>query len=215
MGLQTAQVRLVNAAPGTAGLVFLAGERRLSPPLGYGEASFVNTVSAGLTELTARADADAGERAALSVALQPDSLRTVVALVGHDGLLHLLSVNHAFAPPRAGSIRVRVVHAAPQVFAVNVDVGDDGTVEAVSLPGESASAVDGFELAADTRCPLALIEATTGNRIARFWVPALPAQSEVLLVLTGVGARPSGMPEGLSMLGVARSAVLGFLRPAD
>lgn len=176
-----AQVRLLNAAPGRSALrLFGDDEKRLGPALAYGESSSFVSVPPHPMRLTVRAEDEAREQTELTVPFSPSGVITLVALATPDGALALFVVDHAFAPPHAGLIRVRVVHAARTLPAVDVDVGGDGVKDALALPLGGASQVAGFELPADARAPIDLYDASTGAPVARFTVPALPAQSEVL-----------------------------------
>jgi hypothetical protein len=102
---------------------------------------------------------------------------------------------HRFAAPGDGTIRARLVHAAESLLTATLEAHQ------LSLQPWTDSGPEGLELAAGQASTLWL--ATTGAS-TRFTVPALPAKSEVLLVIL------QG-PTGLSVLGVAPSAVLGFL----
>jgi hypothetical protein len=126
---------------------------------------------------------------------------TLEAVAGaHTSLLvtpgaRLTPIVHGFAAPRDPSIRARVVHTADQALTATL-----ATHQLALVPGGD-SGPEGLELAASLAATLR-VESAAGS--ANFTVPALPSRSEVLLVVVQTAT-------GLSVLGVAPSAVLGFL----
>ncbi len=120
---------------------------------------------------------------------------SVLLTQGSDGL-RVTPLVHRFAPPRETTIRVRVVHAADsQPLRVELAGLQDEL-----LPGAD-SGDEGVELPANTSTAITV---ERGGRQLAFTVPALPAGSELLLVLV----QPA--PNDLELLGVAPSAALGF-----
>jgi Domain of unknown function (DUF4397) len=122
--------------------------------------------------------------------------RLSVVLTESAGTLRVRPVVHRFAEPRATSIRVRVVHAA-DAEAVTLTLAN----ASLTLAAGDDTGVDGVELPANTPTPLPVASA---GRQRTFTIPALPAGSELLLVLV------QNASSELAMLGVAPSAALGF-----
>jgi hypothetical protein len=197
-----AQVRVINLMSGSSGIDVAFRDERLARRLRPGEASVFEAMNAGPVE-AAVLDSSTGQALGqLSFdAPEAEALSVVVAAPG-DGVLGYGLV-HRFAAPRDGLIRARVLNVAPgdAVQVVLADrllgllaPGQDTGPEGVLLPSGRPSAltvfVDGAQL--------------------RFQVPGLPDRSELLLVL---GRAASG--QGISMLGVAPSAALGFFQPVS
>jgi hypothetical protein len=195
-----AQVRVINVMNGVRSIdVAVRGEehaRRLRP----GEASLFEVLDSGPAEVAVN-DSVTGEvlgRLRLD-APEARSLSLVVAAPAEG--VQGYGVVHRFAAPRDGFIRARVLNAglaeagplvvADQSFGA-LAPGDDTGPDGVELPASRPSGLSVF---------------IDGARLS-FRVPALPDRSELLLVLS----RSAG-GQGISMLGVAPSAVLGFFEP--
>jgi Domain of unknown function (DUF4397) len=119
-----------------------------------------------------------------------------VLLTESAGALRVRPLVHRFAEPRATSIRVRVVHAADDQAVTLALHGAPMT-----LAAGADSGVDGVEFPANTPT---LLPVAYAGRQRIFTIPALPAGSELLLVLVQTTSNE------LAMLGVAPSAALGF-----
>jgi hypothetical protein len=195
-----AQVRVINLMNGLSPVDVAWRDEQLARRLGPGEASVFEAMNAGPAE-AAVLDSSTGQALGrLSFdAKEAEALSVVLAAPG-DGVLGY-AVVHRFAAPRDGFIRARVLNAAP-VEAVQVVLAD--RLVGQLAPGQDTGP-DGVLLPAGR--PSGLNVFVDGARLT-FQVPALPDRSELLLVLT---RRASG--QGISMLGVAPSAALGFFEP--
>jgi hypothetical protein len=140
---------------------------------------------------------------AIPLAAPSDGALTLVVADGPGGEgLRLLPLVHGFAAARPGSLRLRVLHAAA---LPELELSLDGAPGLSRLEPGADSGASGLE--APSGRPATVRLGSAAGRWS-FSVPALPASSEVLLVLCGPTAA-----EGLRMVAVAPSAVLGVLEP--
>lgn len=199
------RVRILHAAPGAPSLDVTLDGARVARGLRYGEATSFEEVPAGRQVCKLLDAVGQGAFAAQVLDLPAGSALTLV-LATREARLEVNPLIDGFAPPREGHLRVRLLHAAP-LESVAVDLGSDGSLEVPALAPGEATSPEGLELTANQAATLRLAGA------GRFTVPALPSGSELLLVLTGVPAEPAAAREPLALLGVAPSAVLGFIAP--
>jgi hypothetical protein len=196
---------VVHAAPGAPKLDVTLDGARIARDLGYGEATDSQEVAAGWHALEV-VDAQSGGAFASQPIELPAGPALTLVLSAREGRVEVSALADGFGPPRDGHIRLRLMHAAP-LSALAVDLDNDGAVEVNALEPGEATAPEGFELKANTTTALRLAGA------GRFTVPALPSASELLLVLTGVQGQPATPKQALALLGLAPSAVLGFISP--
>lgn len=174
-----------------------------------GEAADFVVVEPG-TRTLAVFDADSSAPVFSTELVLADGSEVNVVLTGKAGALTVAPVVSAFAPPRDGRLRLRVLHAAPGLGPVSFDFGDDGAVDIAALSPGFSSTAEGIEGAANTLVPLRVVDDHGPSR--HFTVPALPAHSELLLVLTEESVSDQAPGSRAALLGIAPSAVLGFLR---
>ncbi len=196
----SAQVRVINLMSGSSAIDVAFRDEQLARRVRPGEASVFESMTSGPAEAAVN-DSSTGQvlgRLQLD-APEAEALSIVVAAPGD--VVRGYAVVHRFAAPRDGFIRARVLNAAP---AEGVQVVLADRLLGQLAPGQDTGP-DGVELPSGR--PSGLTVFLDGARL-RFQVPALPDRSELLLVLTR-----SASGQGISMLGVAPSAALGFFEP--
>jgi hypothetical protein len=183
---EDARVRVLNATIGDALDVEVAGVA-VASSLRFGEVSPFTPVASGAVPATVLAGTS--PLFSTTLALSPGATQTL--LLAPEPFL----LTHASASPVAGLIHVRLFNGLGE--RASVELGD----AAFSLEARADSGAEGIGLPAGRRSPLVL---SVGPERLRFTVPALPEESEVLLVATRQGAPV--------LLAVAPSAALGVLR---
>src|SRR5690606_640061 len=118
-----AQLRVLQASPDAPAVNVLAGETQLVGGLDYGQASAQADVDSGPVTLRVDALLPAGASSPVigpvQLELEEDTLYTVLA-VGNVAQIESLVLSQPVEPVTAGSVRLRVVHAAPGAPAVDV-----------------------------------------------------------------------------------------------
>ena len=97
--------------------------------------------------------------------------------------LRLLTVEESFGSMAASSIRLRAVHASPDAPALQLDFGNDGTLEVDGLERFADSDQSGVELQSNVSTQVGLL--VEGRILTSFTLPPLPAATSALLVVSG------------------------------
>ncbi len=106
---------------------------------------------------------------------------------------------------------VRIVHAGPDAPTVDVDVGDDGTVNVFGLERFGDTGGSWIELPAGEALQIG-INVAGGDRVTSFTTPELPAGEEIFVIATGSLAQPARADDGFSLLAVGSGGSIGFIK---
>jgi hypothetical protein len=214
----SARVRVVHASPDAPPVdIYLNGALAI-PDLAYGEATDLTPVGAGAAVAEVRpAGAPPTSAAVLTAPLilsaEVDTTVAAVGLLGSSSpaaSLRLIAFDHGFGSPEWPTARVRVVHAGADAPAVDLDVGDDGSVELPGVPRFAESGPEGVALPGQG-FPLRITDPVSGFTTS-FQVPAFGRGDEVFVFATGLLASASGASDGFGLLAVGRNNV-AFIRP--
>jgi len=214
-------LRAVHASP-DAPTVDVYAEGIATPiitALEYGAASLYFPVPAGTYNIQLRAhpstEADPIAYETGDVELAANQRVTAVAagfLSSNDPAdqFRILPLVENFDAPVAGASIVRVVHAAPDAPAVDIEV-DDGTANIFGLERFASTGESGFDLVAGE--PLQVdISIPGGDPVTAFTTPALPEGEELFLIATGSLAEPARDDTGFSLLAVGPGGSIGFIK---
>ena len=201
-----ARLRLGHFATGLGELTVEAGGRPLASGLTYGEVTEYQPVPAGTVTVTFRAaDAAAGSPPAATTELRLAAGESGSALVAGEATAPLAKsfLDDLSAPP-AGSARVRLVHMAPGVPAVDARVRQGVRLFADAVYGETSEYVEVPEGAYDLEMLRAgtdqVLLAVRGVTVASGSVYTMvgtgggeePVEVRGLLDAAGAGATPAG-----------------------
>jgi hypothetical protein len=125
-----------------------------------------------------------------------------------DDTLRLISLADDFGVNPANHLAVRIVHTCPNLDALAVDFGDDGSIEA-TVERFSGNTEGYLALAADTTLTMVVQDAGTTTVVDVFTTPAMPADNDTYLILTGI---KDGSP-GFALLTVNEDGPQGFTAP--
>lgn len=199
----SAQVRLVNASARAMPIDVSWSGSPAFREVRHGEATSFEALEAGLSTVQAFETSSGQQLGTAGIDVPAAARATVILAPRADPLrfdFHRLV--HGFESPTPGLIRLRVLNAAA-LGPVTVDL-NDGQLGAASLgPGEDTGPA-GLQAPANEASRLLVRSA---NEVFHFTVPALPSQSELVLVLA------NAQDTQVAMLGVALSATLGFMWP--
>lgn len=215
-----AMLRAVHASPDAPSVdVYAEGiAAPLVTALAYGDASPYFPVPEGEYNIQLRAhpstvnDAVAYETGLIAV--PADARITAVAagfLSSADPAdqFRILPLVEGFAAP--SSAQVRIVHAGPDAPTVDIDVGDDGNVEIPGLERFADTGAEGVSLPSGEALQVG-IRLAGGDRVTAFTTPALPDGEEIFVIATGSLAQPARADDGFSLLAVASTGSLGFIK---
>lgn len=216
----TATLRAVHASPDAPAVdVWVEG---LSVPLitalAYGDASLYFEVPAGTYNVQLRAhpstEADAVVYETGDIELAEAQKITAVAA----GFLGSMDDSDAFRilplAEEAGSgsgALVRILHAAPDAPAVDLDVSDDGAVDVFGLERFADTGATWIELPAGEALQIG-VNAAGGDRVTAFTTPALPEAEEMFVIATGTLAQPARADDGFSLLAVFADGTTAFIK---
>ena len=217
-----AMLRAVHASPDAPSVdVYAEGiSTPLITALTYGDASLYFPVPAGTYNVQLRAhpstEADPIAYETGPVELAANQRVTAVAAgflssANADDAFRILPFVEDFDPAGAGGAVVRIVHAGADAPTVDIDVGDNGTVDVVGLERFQDTGASGIELPSGEALQIAL-RAEGGDKITAFTTPALPANSELFVIATGSVVQPARADDGFSLLAVAPSGSIGFIK---
>jgi hypothetical protein len=215
-----AMLRAVHASP-DAPAVDVYAEGILVPlfsALAYGDASLYAEIPVGVYNLQLRAspstEADPIAFETGPVAITADQKITAVAsgfLASMDEAdkFRILPLVEEFGTPQ--SALVRVVHVGPDAPSVDLDVGDDGTVDYSDLARFADTGAEGISLPSGEALQIG-IKVAGGDRVTAFTTPALPDGEEIFVIATGTLTSPARADDGFSLLAVASTGSLGFIK---
>jgi hypothetical protein len=217
----SALLRAVHASP-DAPTVDVYAEGNPNPiitALEYGAASLYFPVPAGTYNVQLRAhpstEADPIAYQTGPVELAANQRVTAVAAgflfdAVPDNAFRVLPLVEDFAEPSAGGSIVRVVHAAPDAPAVDIDV-NDGEATIPGLERFADTGASGIDLLAGV--PLQVgISIPGGDPVTAFTTPALPEGEELFLIATGSLEQPARDDTGFSLLAVGPGGSIGFIK---
>ena len=216
----TAMLRAVHASP-DAPAVDVYAEGIAVPiisALAYGDASLYFPVPAGTYNIQLRAspstEADPVAFETGPLTLEADQKITAVAsgfLTSMDEAdkFRILPLVEDFGTPQ--SALVRIVHAGPDAPSVDIDVGDDGSVDYSDLARFADTGAAGIALPSGEALQVG-IRVAGGDRVTAFTTPALPDGEEIFVIATGTLAQPARADDGFSLLAVASTGSLGFIK---
>ncbi|MBN8230591.1 DUF4397 domain-containing protein [Corallococcus macrosporus] len=215
-----AQLRIVQAAPGAPAMdVYLAGTPTpVARAVAYGATTPYLTREAGAVTVELRpAGAAADSRPVVSqpVGMEAGSRWTVVAAGAFsssdsDAALRTLLLRDNTVPADGGQTRVRVVNAGTDAPTVDVDLGNDGSVEVESLARFKDSGEEAWVLPSGAAFQVGL--RTGGKALTSFTVPAAGSGTDTLIVATGLMSAPARAGDGFSLLTAGRDGTLAILR---
>lgn len=217
---ETAMIRAVHASP-DAPTVDVYAEGIAVPlfsALSYGDASLYAEVPVGVYNIQLRAspstEADPIAFETGPVAITADQKITAVASgflgsMDEADTFRILPLVEGFGTPQ--SALVRVVHAGPDAPSVDLDVGDDGSVDYSDLARFADTGAEGISLPSGEALQIG-IRVAGGDRVTAFTTPALPDGEEIFVIATGSLAQPARSDDGFSLLAVASTGSLGFIK---
>lgn len=217
------KMRVVHASPDAPAVdVYVEGVASpLIVNLGYGATSEYVNLRAGIYNVQVRvAGEDPGSPPAFETGglAIPDGTRiTAIAAgllddTGPQDAFRIMPLVEDFVSPGAGEAIVRFVHAGADAPAATIDLGDDGDAEIAGLERFADSAAAGIPLTAGEYLQTAIWAGSPLARITAFTVPALPAQTEIFMIATGLLSGHPSARDGFGLLSVGPSGSSGFLR---
>ncbi len=215
-------LRAVHASPDAPSVdVYAEGiPTPLITALTYGDASLYFPVPAGTYNVQLRAhpstEADPIAYETGPVELAANQRVTAVAAgflssAIPEQAFRILPFVEDFDPAGANGSVVRIVHAGADAPTVDIDVGDDGNVNIFGLERFQDTGAQGIELPSGEALQIA-IRADGGDKITAFTTPELPANSELFVIATGSIDQPARADDGFSLLAVAPSGSIGFIK---
>ncbi len=120
----------------------------------------------------------------------------------------ILPLVEGFIAPQ--SALVRIVHAGPDAPTVDIDVGNDGSSEVTDLERFADTGEAGIALPSGEALQVGIVAG--GSTVTAFTTPALPDGEEIFVIATGSLAQPARAEDGFSLLAVASTGSLGFIK---
>ena len=216
----SAMLRAVHASPDAPAVdVYAEGiSIPLFTALAYGDASLYASVPAGMYNVQLRAhpstEADAVVYETGMIELAANQTITAIAsgfLTSADPAdeFRVLPFVEDWGVPQ--SALVRIVHAGPDAPSVDIDVGDDGSVDYSDLARFADTGAAGIALPSGEALQVG-IRVAGGDRVTAFTTPALPDGEEIFVIATGSLVEPARADDGFSLLAVASTGSLGFIK---
>ncbi|MDP2470913.1 MAG: DUF4397 domain-containing protein [Candidatus Palauibacterales bacterium] len=216
----SAMLRAVHASPDAPAVdVYAEGiSVPLISALAYGDASLYFPVPAGTYNIQLRAhpsteaDPIAFETGPIDLAANQKITAVASGFLGsmdEADRFRILPLVEDFGTPQ--SALVRIVHAGPDAPSVDIDLGDDGSVDYGDLARFADTGAAGITLPSGEALQVG-IRVAGGDRVTAFTTPALPDGEEIFVIATGSLARPARADDGFSLLAVASTGSLGFIK---
>lgn len=199
------QLRVVHASPGAPAVDVYAvgGETPLFADLEYTDTSDYISIPPGTYQVEVRVSGT--DTVVFTTDNLPladgDKITAIAAGVADaelpaDQQFRILPLFENFDAPAAGNAITRIVHASADAPTVDLDVGDDGSVEVPGLARFADTGATGVELPAGTEFQVAVL--ADGTRVTAF-TAQLPEGAEVFLIATGLLAEPAAAEFGFEI----------------
>jgi len=209
-GTVNGQLRVLGAGPGNGAIdIYIKGQSTATTSVAYGATGTLATLPAGDYQFEVRPTGTPSTTSALytsaAITVPANGVATLVAsgvLGGGTGTdFHLIGLVDVTTAVPAGKTRVRFVNTIYSSVSLDVDVGDDGTVEIPALARFAAIDAPGMDLPAGADLSIGLQDAAHA-KIASFVVPAamLGDGKQLYLVATGLSNVRSRDPRGMTLL---------------
>jgi hypothetical protein len=216
----SAMLRAVHSSPDAPTVdVYAEGiSTPLFTALAYGDASLYASVPAGMynVQLRAHPSTEADPVVYETGMIEVAANQTITAIAsGFLGSMddadkfRILPLVEDFGMPQ--SALVRIVHAGPEAPSVDIDLGDDGTVDYSDLARFADTGAAGIALPSGEALQVG-IRVAGGDRVTAFTTPALPDGEEIFVIATGTLTTPARADDGFSLLAVASTGSLGFIK---
>jgi hypothetical protein len=217
-----AMLRVVHASPNAPAVdVYVKG---VSTPLfsdaAYGATTGYTEVAAGDYTIELRgAGSPATSTPAFSVGpvTIPEGATITAIAAGNfgstnaDDAFRILPIAENFAAPGAGNAAVRVVHGSFDAPTVDIDLGDDGTVDFPGFARFTDTGEAGLALPAGQELQVGI--RAGGSRVTAFTTPQLPEGANLFVIATGrLTDRLPREDDGFSLLAVGPAGTVGFIR---
>ncbi|MGE6760413.1 DUF4397 domain-containing protein [Corallococcus interemptor] len=214
------QLRIVQAAPGAPAMdVYLAGNATpVARAVAYGATTpYLSRDAAYVTVELRPAGAPADSRPVLSreINMEAGTRWTLVAAGAFgssdsDAAMRTLLLRDNTVPADGGQTRVRIVNAGTDAPTVDVDLGNDGSVEVGGLGRFKDSGEAALVLPSGAAFQVGL--RWNGRSLTSFTVPAAGSGTDTLIVATGLMSAPARAGDGFSLLTAGRDGTLAILR---
>jgi hypothetical protein len=216
-----ARVRVIHASPDAPAVdVYVKGiPTPVISALSYGNATKYLEIDPGSYEFELRAapskPSDPVAYATGPLAVAPGSKTSAIAagLLGSTDAaskFRVLALADADRTVAKGKTFVRIVHASADAPSVGIDVGDDDPAAPEIADLARFDDVDGVLLPAGA--PLQIGVGAGGKRVTAFTTPKLPDGDDVTVIATGLLGKLPRDKGGFSLLAVAESGAIGFIR---
>jgi hypothetical protein len=216
----SAMLRAVHASPDAPAVdVYAEGiSIPLFTALAYGDASLYTSVPAGMynVQLRAHPSTEADPVVYETGMIEVAANQTITAIASGflapatpESAFRILPLVEDWGVPQ--STLVRIVHAGPDAPSVDIDVGDDGNVDYSDLARFADTGAAGIALPSGEALQVG-IRLVGGDKVTAFTTPALPDGEEIFVIATGSLAEPARADDGFSLLAVASTGSLGFIK---
>jgi hypothetical protein len=216
----SAMLRAVHASPDAPAVdVYAEGIAiPLFTALAYGDASLYTSVPAGMynVQLRAHPSTEADPVVYETGMIEVAANQTITAIASGflapatpESAFRILPLVEDWGVPQ--STLVRIVHAGPDAPSVDIDVGDDGNVDYSDLARFADTGAAGIALPSGEALQVG-IRLVGGDKVTAFTTPALPDGEEIFVIATGSLAEPARADDGFSLLAVASTGSLGFIK---
>lgn len=216
-----ARVRVIHASPDAPAVdVYVKGVATpVVSALSYGNATKYLEIDPGSYEFELRAapskpsDPIAYATGALAVTAGSKTSAIAAGLLGSTDAaskFRVLALADADRTAAKGKTFVRIVHASADAPTVGIDVGDDDAAAPEVADLARFADVDGVLLPAGA--PLQIGVGAGGKRVTAFTTPKLPDGGDITVIATGLLGKLAREKSGFSLLAVAESGAIGFIR---
>jgi hypothetical protein len=115
-----------------------------------------------------------------------------------------------FDPAAANTARVRVIHASPDAPTVQIDLGNDESIDVDNFARFAETGKEGVALPAGQELQVGI--RVGGASVTAFTTPSLPDGADLFVIATGfLGKLPREM-DGFSLLAVGPAGTIGFIK---
>lgn len=213
MSTPTASVRIVHASPDAPAVDVYANGSRIVSGAPFKAGTAFLSLPAGTVNLAVKVAGTETTVLSASATLDPGSLTTVMA-VNKAASLEPLLIGESMSRPAMGSVRVRVVHAAPDAPAVDVYVTAPGADLATATPTLAAVPFKAVSEALTVPQGTYQVRLTgAGSKAPVFDSGSVALMSQDDLVLAAVAQDRGASP--VTLLGLTRKAMSPTLEITD